>query len=90
MKSTIPAIQRELYKLKKLIPTSAVCFAFLEETGEKSVYSVRETIYRSRADPQSHEYEITAASIQEAAEKYRFPEYCDMEQSILFVDDFGE
>ena len=34
--------------------------------------------------------EITAATMEEAAEQYSFPEGCDPDNSVLFMYDFGE
>lgn len=89
-RNSIPAIRRELQSLKRLIPANAICFTFLEETDKENVFVVKESIYRSRADPQFNRYEMTAATIQEAAKQYRFPADCDRENSILFTYDFGE
>lgn len=87
---SISSIEKEIRNLKKVISPESICLTFIESTDDPCTFKIYETMYRSRADPVHKCREITAATMEEAAEQYSFPEGCDPDNSVLFMYDFGE
>lgn len=90
IKHSLSSIEKEIKKLKEEILPESICIAFLESTDNPCIFKICENVYRSRAAPVHTVREVTAATFEEAAEQYRFPEGCDQEKSILFMYDFGK
>ena len=87
---SLSSIEKEIKNLKKVISPESICLTFFESTDAPCTFKIYETMYRSRADPIHKSREVTAATMEEAAEQYSFPEGCDPDKSILFTMDFGE
>lgn len=78
-------IEKEIKNLKKVISTESICLTFIKPTDDPCTFKIYETMYRSSGEPIQKSREVTAATIEGAAEQYSFPEGYDPDKSILFM-----
>ncbi len=89
-KRSLSSIENEIKNLKKIVSPEAICVSFIETTDEPCTFKIYETKYSGRGDPTHIIREVTAATLEQVAEQYCFPNGCNSEKSILFLYDFGE
>ncbi len=87
---SLASIKREIKSLKKKVSPESICLTFIESTDDPHVFKISETLYRSRADPIYKVREVNAATMEEVADQYTFPEGADPVKSVVFLHDYGD